>query len=63
MKTKKAFGMSYDEYCQLYKECQGFNGEFYKNHPTLEEDEGCIDFLKKGSGSLKDSDIIKGKLG
>lgn len=60
---KKAFGMSYEEFCQLYKECDGFNSEFYRNHPTLESGEKCIDFLKKGSSTLKENDMIKNILG
>lgn len=63
METKKAFGMSYEEFCHLYQECDGFNGEFYKNHPILNEGESCVDFLKKGSSSLKDMVMIKNILG
>ena len=60
---KKAFGMTCEEFCQLYQECDGFNGEFYKNHPILEEGEPFIDFLKKGSESLKSREMIKNILG
>lgn len=47
-KTERtAFGMNFEMFCQLDKECNGFNHEFYINHPIHDEDESFSTFLKK----------------
>ena len=61
-KERTAFGMNFEMFCQLDKECNGFNDEFYINHPIHDEDESFSTFLKKGSESLKKNPLIRGKL-
>lgn len=61
-KERTAFGMDFEKFCQLDTECNGFNDEFYRNHQIHGEDESFSAFLKKGSESLKNSPMIRGKL-
>lgn len=62
VKERTAFGMDFERFCQLDAECNGFNGEFYRNHQIHSEEESFSTFLKKGSESLKNNSTIRGKL-
>lgn len=59
---KTAFGMNFEEFGKLYEECKGFNEELNKNHPTHEEKEPFVAFLKRGYALLNKNDKIRGKL-
>lgn len=61
-KERTAFDMDFEKFCQLDAEYNGFNDEFYWNHQIHGEDESFSAFLKKGSGSLKNNPMIRGKL-
>lgn len=63
IKEQTAFGMSYQEFYELYDECGGFDSEFYKNHPILTGEESFIDFLGCASNAMKDDSNIRKKLG
>ena len=62
MRDRTAFGMNFEEFCKLHTRFNDCAKPCYSRHQICDRDESFMDFLKRGSESLKKNPKICNKL-